>query len=273
MKLTLQTIYTEIAVALTITRKNIKANASMKGAFLLQMIGMMLNNVAFVFLWLLFTDIFGEINGWGKWEVVGLQGLIAVSYGVCYAFFRGSEVLPAYIDKGIFDTLLVSPRNLYIRILTLVSRMSAFGDLLYGLILLILFCIGIKTTIIQVVLLAVLLIPSAFILINFTLLCSCIAFVIPDSEDLAKNLLEYMFGPSMYPAGVYPPFMRFVFTFVLPSIVIGGLPIETVSHINFLSIAIIRLIAIWWFFVTIKVLNYGITRYESGNLTGARVLD
>jgi ABC-2 type transport system permease protein len=273
MKSLLQTLYTEITVAHAITCKNIKANASMKTAFILQMVGMMLNNLAFVLLWLLFTDIFGEINGWGKWEVIGLQGLVALSYGICYAFFRGGEVLPSYIDKGVFDTLLVSPRNLYLRILTLGSRMSAFGDLLYGIILLCVFCVGIGANMPQVILLLLLTIPSAFILINFTLLCSCVGFFIPDSQELSKNLLEYMFGPAMYPSGLYPPLMRFVFTFVLPSIVIGGLPIETITHPTFSNIAIIWLIAVWWFFVTHKVLAYGIKRYESGNLTGARVLD
>lgn len=269
----LKTLRSDIIVAYAITGKNIKANASMKSAFLLQMVGMMLNNAAFVFLWILFTDIFGEINGWGRWEVVGLQGFVAFAYGICYAFFRGSAVLPSYIDKGVFDTLLVSPRNLYMRILTLGSSMSAFGDLLYGAILLTAFSIGIGAGIHQILVLILLTIPSTFILINFSLLTSCVGFFIPDSQELSRNLLEYMFGPAMYPSGIYPQLMRTIFTFGLPSIVIGGLPVETVINISFTNIAIIWLIALWWFFITIKVLNYGITRYESGNLTGARVLD
>ena len=273
VKMPVNKIYSEINLAMFIIKMNIKANISMKSAFLLQMVGMMLNNAAFVFLWILFTDIFGVINGWGKWEVIGLQGIIAVVYGIGFAFFRGSSILPSYVDKGIFDILLTSPRNLYMRILTLGSSMSAFGDIIYGIFLLLLFCLGISASVSQILVLILLIPPTVLIFTNFTLVTSCISFYIPDSQDLAKNLFEYMFGPSIYPAGIYPTMMRFFFTFILPSIVIGGLPIETVTNLSIQNIASIWLISLAWFFIAVRVLKEGLKRYESGNLTGARVLD
>lgn len=109
------------------------------------------------------------------------------------------------------------------------------------------------------------------ILANFTLITSCICFFIPDSEQISTNAFEVMFGPSLYPSGVYQGALRFIFLFVLPTIAVAGLPVEAIKDLNFTKIVFVWALGIIWTLIALFVLNQGVKRYESGNLTGARI--
>ena len=80
-----------------------------------------------------------------------------------------------------------------------------------------------------------------------------------------------MFGPSIYPSGVYQGAMRIFFLFVLPSIAVAGLPVEILISFNFGNVVIVWFLAFVWSLIAALVLKQGVMRYESGNLTGARI--
>lgn len=266
-----QEIKSELRMSWEYIKGNIASAAELRVSFIMQVVGMMINNTSLLAIWIFFFAAFGNINGWSGKEVIALQGFVAVAYGITFSFFSGASELPIAINNGTFDSILLTPRNLYLRILTIVTRTSALGDTLYGLILLVIYSVLAHLTIAQFGLLALLLIPATLIITNFLLTTSCIGFFIPDSEELSKNAFELMFGPSLYPSGVYQGTMRIFFLFILPSIAIAGLPIEAVRNLNFFNILLVWLLAGVWSLVTYFVLKQGIKRYESGNLTGARI--
>lgn len=260
----------ELNMAKEYIKHNIASAAELRVSFIMQIIGMMINNVSLLLVWIFFFQAFGTINGWSGKEVIALQGFLAIVFGFAFSFFSGVLDLPIIINNGAFDSILLTPRNLYLRILTLVTRTSAVGDMLFGLILLVGYFFIANLTIAQIILLILLLIPSTLILTNFALICSCIGFFIPDAEELSKNVFEIMFGPSLYPSGVYQGVMRIFFLFILPTMAIAGLPVEAVKDLNFTKIAYVWVLAIAWTLIALFVLEQGIRRYESGNLTGAR---
>lgn len=266
-----QEIKSELKMAWEYIKGNISSAAELRLSFIMQVVGMMLNNTSLLAIWIFFFHAFGTINGWSGKEVLALQGFVAVAYGITFSLFSGASELPVAINNGAFDSILLTPRNLYLRILTIVTRTSALGDTLYGLILLVIYSIIAGLSIAQFGLLIFLLIPATLIIINFLLITSCIGFFIPDSEELSRNAFELMFGPSLYPSGVYQGAMRIFFLFVLPSIAISGLPVEAIKNFNLPSILIIWSLAGMWSLVTYFVLKQGVKRYESGNLTGARI--
>jgi ABC-2 type transport system permease protein len=143
--------------------------------------------------------------------------------------------------------------------------------MLFGLILLVVYFIIANLSIAQAILLLMLLIPSTLILTNFALITSCIGFFIPDADELSKNAFEIMFGPSLYPSGVYQGAMRIFFLFILPTMAIAGLPVEAVKDLNLNQIFYVWALAIIWTLIALFVLKQGIKKYESGNLTGARI--
>ncbi|HPO06000.1 MAG TPA: ABC-2 family transporter protein [Candidatus Gracilibacteria bacterium] len=249
---------------------NILNSAELRLSFIFQLLGMCLNNFLIVVSWIFFFQNFGSINGWSTTEFIGLQSFTAIIYGIAFSFAAGAMELPNLVNFGIFDSILLSPRNLYLAILTSKTRISALGDILFGLILLVAFFIINPIGFGASLILISLMIPATIILINFALICGCIAFFIPDSRDLSRVGFETMFAPSMYPSGLFQGGLRFFFLFIIPSIAIAGLPIEAIKNWNYLSILLVWTLAILWTAIALLVLKIGIKRYESSNLTGAR---
>lgn len=252
-------------------KTNIASAAELRVSFAMQVVGMMLNNITFVIVWWLFLGVFGSINGWGGMEVVALQGYFAMVFGFAFTFFCGAYELSSVIDNGVFDSVLLTPRNLYARILTLATRTSAIGDILFGLVLVFIYIFTSHQSLSSSLLLFSFLIPSVVILTNFILTGACISFFLPNSRELSRFIFEILVGPSMYPAGVYQGATRFFFLFVLPAIAMGGLQVETMHNSNPWNALIVWGLAILWTFIALWVLKKGLRRYESGNLTGARV--
>jgi ABC-type uncharacterized transport system permease subunit len=74
----------------------------------------------------------------------------------------------------------------------------------------------------------------------------------------------------MYPSGGFQGTTRFVLTFVIPSITMAGLPIELLSQFSWYWFVVIWALACLWPLLAYRFFLYGLRRYESGNLTGAR---
>jgi ABC-2 type transport system permease protein len=253
-------------------RKNLEGAMEIRKGFLIQVVGMMINNCAFLIGWIFFFHVFGRINGWSIPETIGLQGIIAFVFGIGFTIGDGALSLPDYVHQGVFDQFLLSPRNLYLRILTSKLRVSAIGDIFFGLILMIVYAVYAQLGLSQLVLLVLFLPPAILLFFNVSLMTSLVAFALPDSSIISRNLFEVFFSPSMYPASLYQGWIRGVFFFVIPSLAIGGIPIEAVRDHQWSLLLVIWVLSLAWMFLTKFALKKAIKKYESGNLTGARVM-
>ena len=79
----------EVWMAKEYVKSNIASAAELRVSFLMQVVGMMLNNTAFLVVWILFFKAFGDINGWTANEMFALQGFVAVAYGFTFSLFSG----------------------------------------------------------------------------------------------------------------------------------------------------------------------------------------
>src|SRR3989344_3619503 len=59
--------------------------------------------------------------------------------------------------------------------------------------------------------------------------------------------------------------MRFIFTFAIPSLLIGALPVEIVRDISLGKLLLVGVLAIFWFIVSINIFIRAIKKYESSN--------
>lgn len=247
---------------------NLRNAMQLRAAFWLDVVGMMINNMAFVIIWIFFFTKMGTISGWGSIEAIGLNGMVALAYGITYAFAGGASKLAINVNSGNFDNYLLSPTNLYIKILTSYSKTSAFGDLFYGIILMIVFIVLAQLPLLSILLLVVLVPLCSLIMINFVLVSGLIAFLIPDTAEVANNLFELMITPSFYPSGLYSKFMRFFFMFIIPAIAIAGAPVELIRNTSWPLLVSIVCLSAFWTWLAMFLLKKALKHYESGNLTG-----
>ena len=60
-----------IKLALLNIKKNFKNEKELKSSFTISIIGMAINNIAFLILWYYFGKTIGEINGWKPLDIFG----------------------------------------------------------------------------------------------------------------------------------------------------------------------------------------------------------
>jgi len=247
---------------------NLKNAMGLRVAFWLDVVGMMINNIAFIIIWIFFFSKMGTINGWGSVEVIGLESMVALAYGVTYALAGGASALASNVNSGNFDNFLLSPTNLYVKILTSYTKASAFGDMLYGLILLVIFAVVGNIPLLNILLFLLMIPLCSLVMINFVLVSGLIAFLIPDTAEVAGNLFELMITPALYPSGLYSKTMKFIFMFVVPAIIVGGAPVELVRNPRWSIFLLIVSMALFWTWLAMFLLKKALRHYESGNLTG-----
>ncbi len=261
----------ELSVALHYMRVNTRALASERASFAIMVIGMTINNCAFVFSWVLFASVYGAVNGWGVWQVLGLQGFIALAYGIAHSVFFGARSVRRNILNGSFDSVLLTPHSIIMRVYTLATSVTAFGDILFGVVCLSLFVYATQLPFELVLMVVSLIVPATLTFISVQLACSSIAFFMPDSDSLAQQLMDFIMFPGMFPGGAIQGGMRFLLTFIIPAFVVGILPVELTFNFSWSWYAIVWILAFLWFFISLFLFHTGLRHYESGNLTGARV--
>ncbi len=79
-------------------RFNLRAGMEYKTSFVVQVFGMILNNSAFIFFWLILFDRLGKsINGYGFTQVMFLWALAAVGFGLSVVLFGNANKLSGII--------------------------------------------------------------------------------------------------------------------------------------------------------------------------------
>jgi ABC-2 type transport system permease protein len=259
----------EFNVAHIIWLTNLRAAMEFRVAFVMQIVGMMINDCAFLALWILFFQIMGNVNGWGGQQIFALLGMNLMCYGFAFGFAGGSLWMPRYVEQGTFDSFLLSPRNLYIRTIASHFDLAGLGDAILGVILIIVYAVMTGSAL-SLVWFAALLPATTILFLSVSVICSTAAFYLPDSNHTMMAMFKTFMNPAVYPSALFPKVARFVFIFIIPSLTVGGLPVEAVMSHSFLTLGLVWLIAAIWLLISIAVFYGSVRRYESGNFVGLR---
>ncbi|MFA6258052.1 MAG: ABC-2 family transporter protein [Candidatus Paceibacterota bacterium] len=255
----------ELKFALYAIKKNIQSSAELRTSFLMNVVGMALNNIAFIILWVFFIKSVGNIGGWTVADIIGLQGFNALCYGIVFSVGIGIRKLADYTASGSFDRFMLSPKNLLVRISTASFSASGIGDIIFGII-----CLGIYVSLIQAnffqVFLILFLIPFA-VLVFFavSVMIASVSFLFIDASSISDGLFWFFSTPSMFDGGAFQGAMRFIFTFLIPSLLVGTIPVEIVRDISMGKLLLISILAIFWFVFSIKIFYRAVRKYESTN--------
>jgi ABC-2 type transport system permease protein len=148
--------------------------------------------------------------------------------------------------------------------------LPAFGDVIFGVILLTIFAVKMQLSWFALGLLVGCILPAALITLAVNLCCGCIAFYLQDAQGIAFSVFKMFLTPSLYPGGLFPGASKFFFVFVVPSLVVGGLPVEAVEQQSLPLVLLIWALGLVWLFLGIFIFYASVRRYESGNAIGLR---
>ncbi|PIP71451.1 MAG: hypothetical protein COW89_11890, partial [Nitrospinae bacterium CG22_combo_CG10-13_8_21_14_all_47_10] len=129
-----------------------------------------------------------------------------------------------------FDRFLLSPKNLLVRIATSSFDVSALGDIVFGIVCLGIYAFLIHTSIYQILLIALLVIISTVVFLAAAIAIYSTSFFFMDASSVTGSLFELFLTPSLFHGGAFQGITRFIFTFIIPSLLIGTLPVEIVRN-------------------------------------------
>lgn len=247
------------------TKANFKNAHALVGSFWIGVFGMILNNSAFFIIWILFMQATGPINGWTSIDVFGMLGIAMLCFGVCQSFFYGLRDLPESIMRGNFDSVLLAPVNPFLKLSSSSFSITAFGDLLMGLFIVIFYGIYMKFSFYIWVLYIFTTLIGCTIFICIRFLYSLVSFFIHDGEIVSQQMFEIFLRPGLYPGGIFPNKMKIFFMTVIPALLTSAVPIYAIKSNSFLIMLYALGITIFWIVLTLIVYKRAVKRYESGN--------
>ncbi len=117
----------------------------------------------------------------------------------------------------------------------------------------------------QILMCIALIIFSLIAFVGVTITIQSISFYFTDPDSVTKSIFELFFTPSLFHGGAFQGTMRVVFTFLIPSLIIGTLPVEAVSHFSYIKLALVGILSIFWLILSLRLFKKAVKRYESAN--------
>lgn len=255
----------EISFAIYATKKNIQSSAELRTSFLMNVLGMMINNSAFIIVWVFFAKAAGNIGGWTASDVIGLLGFSALSYGIVFSFGNGLRNLPEYIASGVFDRFMLSPKNLLVRTATSSFNAASVGDIVFGSICIVVYLFLISATSTQVALAALFVCFTTLVFLAVIISIVSVGFFFSDASPVIQSLFELFITPSLFHGGAFQGVTRFFFTFIVPALAVGALPVEAIRDLSIGKTILVGGIGVVWSLFSLWLFNKAVRRYESSN--------
>jgi ABC-2 type transport system permease protein len=245
---------------------NVKATLMLRGAFVMQVVFMALNNLTFfVFWWALMRRV-SDLRGWRLGDIQLLFGVVAVGFGAAVTLAGGVRHLGRLIDEGELDTLLSQPKPVLVHALGLRLQASGFGDVLSG-IALIAYSGQVSWRALPIVALAI--VASAVVLVASGIVFFSLAFWLGRVETVARQLWDLLITFSLYPEPLFGGVLRLALFTLLPAGFVGYVPVRFVQRPSIADALLLTAAAAGYLAIGVVVFNRGLRRYASGSRFGA----
>ena len=223
-----------------------------KVTFISNVIFMIINNGSFIIQWLILYSLRNDVGGYSFKQVLLLWGISSFTFG---------------INNGKLDNYLVQPKNVLISCITSSVDVSAIGDMIYGLIMIIIYGLSIK----NILLFLICGLCGALIIVSISIIFSSLSFWFGKTEMIADTINNLMINFSIYPEGIFQGVIKFMFYTIIPLGITTYIPVQIISDFKFNYLIIVLVATI--FFVTLAFLVFykGLKRYSSANLMNVRI--
>lgn len=269
MLMVVKNLYNNLRFFASALKCSMKSAMEYKISFIIQSIFMFVNNGFFLIFWMIVFRASGDnINGVTIDTILYLWSIPVISFGVTYFFFGGADNINTYIISGQMDSYMLQPKHPLLSILTSKCSFSAFGDLMYGIIL---GLIVAKLDILNFILILAFGIFGAIFYVSATIILRSLAVWLGDTETIARKYMDsFMTQFSIYPEQIFSGVLKVILYTVVPVAYMSYMPINVVIHFDIVQTLIIFGVGILYMTLAIFVFNKAMKSYESGNTISMR---
>jgi ABC-2 type transport system permease protein len=257
--------YLDLVVAYT--RLNWNSQLEYRGAFIMQIVAMFMNDGVWVAFWVLFFTRFPVVRGWGVNDVITIWAITAAGFGMAYAIFGNGLSLASLIAQGQLDVWMLYPRALLPHILLGRMSPSAFGDMLFGYAVYIGF---VHPDLAHFALFAGLTLSVAMLFVGFSVVTGSLSFYFGNATNISTQWGFTLITFSTYPSVLFEGAVKIVLYTLIPAGFVSYLPIEALRQLSLVHAALAVAGSFVVLIVGTLVFYHGLRRYESGNLTEMR---
>jgi ABC-2 type transport system permease protein len=264
----LNSLRRETSFVVHLVRLNLASAMEYRATFLMQAVGMFINNGIYFVFWLLFFDRFQEIRGYQIQQIFLLFAIVALGWGLAFTFAGNAPRMAELIAQGRLDYYLTLPRPILPHLLF--SRMDPFnvGDLTFSVIA---YLFAGRFDPLSVLLWLGCAVLVAVICAAFYALSGCMSFFIGNAAQWSFYTANTLVTFSLYPFGLFQGAVRLILYTLIPAAFVGAVPvkvIETHSFTLFGALAAAALISVG---VLVVVFRIGLRRYESGSAINVNI--
>jgi ABC-2 type transport system permease protein len=234
--------YRQLALAFYLSWLGLKSAYEYRGAFWLQVGGMILNNSALMVIMSLLFSRFGKVDGWGIHDTLLVFGTSTIIFGgvqLLFANVVGSQLGQRILD-GQIDAYMLFPQSTLFHVTT--RKLAAVAVL------------------VPVVILGMWVLKGASILVQ------SLTFWFPGMNDFGDVFLSGILVPLNYPEPAFAGVARIVLIGVFPAFFVGFLPAHLVRAFGWHDFGMLFGFALAVNVVAYFAFNRGLRHYESGNL-------
>ena len=109
---------------------------------------------------------------------------------------------------------------------------------------------------------------STILFYSFSVICMTLSFYMMDGNNVSQGFYNMFLSNSLYHGGAFTGVLRFIFIFIIPSLLLGAIPVELVNSFSLTKLLLMIGLTIFWFIVSILFFKKSLKRYESNNLFG-----
>jgi ABC-2 type transport system permease protein len=258
---------TLLLFALTYLRVNLQAALEYRVAFIVQAVGMMLNDLVFAVFWVLYFARFPDVGGWGARDLALLWAVGAVSIGLSATLFGNCTRVATIVVQGQLDYYLGLPKDALVHLLVSRSGLAGWGDVAFGLLA---YAIFGQRDVASVVLYVVLVLLSLTVFVAFNVLAGSLAFWIGNAEMTSYQAQQAAINFSLYPGGIFQGWVRVLMFTAIPAAFITHVPVEILRAFDLPMFLAMCGFAALVVSLAVVAFHFGLRRYESGNLVVLR---
>lgn len=263
MSTAVKEIQKNISLVFAYFQLNLSSAMEYRVSFLIQLFGMVLNNVSFAFFWWLLFEKVPTIAGYGYQDVMILWAISSAGFGLAFIFFGGVLKLNQYIIKGELDSFLLQPKNVLLNVISSSTVFSAWGDLLYGTVLFIVIK-GVHP--LGLLSFAFYCFTAMILFVTVIGTAHSLAFYMGNNSSMVQLIFEFMISFSIYPEGIFKGAVKWIIFTILPAGFITMVPLRLLQNFDIRWFLLLIGVCIIWITILFTVFHKGLKKYESGNL-------
>ncbi len=246
---------------------NFKSQLEYRGAFLSQVVSMIINDCFWLAFWLYFFHRFPVVGSWNQADIVTMWAVVAAGFGLAHGIAGNAGFLASVIVKGQLDTWLLYPRSVLSHMLVGKMSVSSWGDVLFGIFA---YVFLVHPSFESLLLFFLLIVSIAILFVGFGVLVGSLGFFVGNAEGLAEQLRFALVTFSTYPPSIFDGAAKLVLFTLIPAGFCSYLPVEALRTHSLEYVLYSFAGALVMLAAGVAVFYYGLGRYESGNLMEMR---